>query len=173
MKSINKLGEVLKTRREALGFTQRSLAGKLGVEASHVAFIESGRRKPSLKLIARMADILGLDRQEVLLLAHPEARALLTATKPEPPRHTNPSWRRFIQDHTLLTRYHVTKRELRHLEQISLLGSAMSAKEFLAILTLIRDIPDHSAPRFPRANRNASQADLAEGADNNIGLSRS
>ena len=50
MKQMNKLGEFLKTRREALGLTQRSLAQKLGVEASHVAFIESGRRKPSLKL---------------------------------------------------------------------------------------------------------------------------
>jgi transcriptional regulator with XRE-family HTH domain len=149
---MNKLGELLKTHRETLSFTQRSLAEKLGVEASHVAFIESGRRKPSLKLIARMADILGLDRQEVLVLAHPEARALLTATKPKPPKHTNPSWQRFIKDYALLTRYHVTKRELQHLEQISMLGTAMSAKEFLAILTLIRDIPEHKAPRFPRGN---------------------
>ena len=156
MRSANKLGEVLKTRREGLGFTQRSLAEKLEIEASHIAFIESGRRKPSLKLIARMADILGLDRQEVLVLAHPEAQALLTPTKPEPPKHTNPSWRRFIKDHTLLARYNVTKRELQHLEKISLLGTVLSAKEWLAILTLIRDIPEHSVPRFARGNRNAS-----------------
>ena len=77
MKVSNKLGEFIKTRREALGLTQRALAQKLNVEASHVAFIESGRRKPSLKLVARIADTLGLDRQEVLLLAHPEAKALL------------------------------------------------------------------------------------------------
>jgi transcriptional regulator with XRE-family HTH domain len=51
-----------------LGLTQRSLASKLGVEASHVAFIESGRRKPSLKLVAPIADTLGLDPQEALVL---------------------------------------------------------------------------------------------------------
>jgi transcriptional regulator with XRE-family HTH domain len=137
----NKLGEFLKTRREALGLTQRALAQKLGVEASHVAFIESGRRKPSLKLVARIADTLGLDRQEVLVLAHPEAKGLLTSANLEPPKKVSPSWERFVKDHALLARYHVTRRELQALEQLSFLGTALSAKEFLAILTLIRDIP--------------------------------
>ena len=61
----NQVGETVKSRREGLGWTQRSLAEKLGVEASHIAFIESGRRKPSLKLIARLADALGIDRQRL------------------------------------------------------------------------------------------------------------
>jgi transcriptional regulator with XRE-family HTH domain len=142
MKDTNKLGELLKTRREALGFTQRELAAKFGVEPSHVAFIESGRRKPSLKLIARVADVLGIDRQELLVLAHPEAEALLVERATKPSRKATPSWQRFIKDHTLLARYHVTKRELQVLEHLSLLGTALSAKEFLAILTLIRDIPE-------------------------------
>jgi transcriptional regulator with XRE-family HTH domain len=142
MKQTSKLGEFLKTRREALGLTQRALAQKLGVEASHVAFIESGRRKPSLKLVARLGDTLGLDRQQLLVLAHPEAKALLTANEVQIPRKTTPSWQRFIKDHALLARYHVTKRELEVLEHLSLLGTALTAKEFLAILTLIRDIPE-------------------------------
>ena len=141
MKDTNKLGEFLKARREALGFTQRELAAKFGVEPSHVAFIESGRRKPSLKLIARIADVLGLDRQELLVLAHPEAKALLVEPAIKPSRKATPSWQRFIKDHALLARYHVTRRELEVLEHLSLLGTAVSAKEFLAILTLIRDIP--------------------------------
>jgi transcriptional regulator with XRE-family HTH domain len=142
MKQMNKLGDFLKTRREALGLTQRSLAQKLGVEASHVAFIESGRRKPSLKLVARLADTLGLDRQELLVLAHPEAKALLTVNQTESPKKSTPSWQRFIKDHALLARYHVTKRELQVLEHLSLLGTALTSKEFLAILTLLRDIPE-------------------------------
>jgi hypothetical protein len=36
----------------------------------------------------------------------------------------------------------VTKGELQVLEHLSLLGTAISTKEFLAILTLIRDIPE-------------------------------
>jgi len=40
-----------------------------------------------------------------------------------------------------LSRYNVTDRELRTLEHLSFLGTVVSAKEFLAILTLIRDLP--------------------------------
>src|ERR1700758_982509 len=98
MRKSNQLGETVRRHREASGLTQRSLAQRLGVEASHVAFIESGRRKPSLKLVARLADVLGLDRQELLVLAHPEAKALLTANQIEPPKKTMPSWQRFIKD---------------------------------------------------------------------------
>jgi hypothetical protein len=36
----------------------------------------------------------------------------------------------------------VTKRELRVLEHLNLLGTMLSIKDFLAILTLIRDIPE-------------------------------
>jgi transcriptional regulator with XRE-family HTH domain len=141
MKNSNHLGELLKARREGLGLTQRRLAEKLGVEASHVAFIEGGRRKPSLRLVAKIADTLGLDRQQLLILAHPEAKALIAEANSKPPKKTSPSWQRFIKNHELLARYHVTNRELHALENLSLLGTVHATKEFLAILTLIRDIP--------------------------------
>src|ERR1700746_3101021 len=107
-RNINQLGDEVKSRREGLGLTTRSLAQKLGVEASHVACIESGRRKPSLKLVGRLADILGVDRQGLLLLAHPEAKALIAEAKPERRRKAVLSWQRFIKNRELLARYHVT-----------------------------------------------------------------
>jgi transcriptional regulator with XRE-family HTH domain len=127
-----------------LHLTQRSLAEKLGVDATHIALIEGGRRKPSLRLVARIADSLALDRQDVLLLAHPEARALLLRREPEPRRMPPLSWRRFIKNKALLRRYQVTKPELDTLEHLSLLGTVISSKEFLAVLMLIRDIPEHN-----------------------------
>jgi transcriptional regulator with XRE-family HTH domain len=141
MRKSNQLGETIRRHREALRLTQRSLAQRLGVEASHVAFIESGRRKPSLKLVARLADVLGLDRQDLLFQAHPEAKELIVLAEPEERRKTSLSWQRFIENKQLLDRYNVTDRELRALENLSFLGTVRSAKEFLAILTLIRDIP--------------------------------
>jgi transcriptional regulator with XRE-family HTH domain len=140
MRKTDQLGDVLRRYREGLGLTQRSLAQKLGVEASHIAFIETGRRKPSLKLIAPLADILGLDRQNLLILVHPEAKALITRVEPQRQPNSSPSWQRFIANYELLARYHVTDRELRVLEHFSLLGTVGCTKEFLAILTLIRDI---------------------------------
>ena len=132
---------MVRSHREGLGFTQRSLAKKLGVEASHVAFIESGRRRPSLKLVAQLADVLHLNRQDLLLLAHPEAKELIAKPDQEKRRKGPPSWQRFIQNKQLLVRYNVTNHELRALENLSFLGTVRSAKEFLAILTLMRDIP--------------------------------
>lgn len=52
------LGQVLKQRRGAYALTQRELARKLGVKASHVAYLENGRRRPSLSLLSRLADTL-------------------------------------------------------------------------------------------------------------------
>jgi transcriptional regulator with XRE-family HTH domain len=141
MKNTNQLGEMVRTHREGLGFTQRSLAKELGVEASHVAFIESGRRKPSLKLVAKLADALRLDRQDLLILAHPEAKEFIVEAKPEKRPKLSPLWQRCMENRGLLARYNVTQHELRALENLSFLGTVRSAKEFLAILTLIRDIP--------------------------------
>jgi transcriptional regulator with XRE-family HTH domain len=141
MKHTSRLGELVRTRRAGLGLTQRSLAQKLGVEASHVGFIETGRRKPSLKLAAQLADTLGLDGQTLLILTHPEAKRLITKSKPEVPPHAAPSWRKFIQNRELLASYDVTDRELQALEKFSSLRTIRSSKEFLAILMLIRDIP--------------------------------
>src|SRR5215472_18705386 len=95
MRNLNQFGDTVKRHREALGLTQRTLAEKLDVEPSHVAFIESGRRKPSLKLLARLADVLGLDRQDLLLQAHPEAKGLIAQPEQEKRRTSPPSWQRF------------------------------------------------------------------------------
>jgi len=141
MKDSNQLPRLLKRHREAAGLSQRSLARKLGVEASHVAFIEAGRRRPSLKLVRRLADTLGFDRQDLFILAHPEAKALIVEAKLEKAPKRWPSWQRFIKNQKLLAKYNVTNRELRTLEHLSSLGTMVSVKEFLTILTLIRDIP--------------------------------
>jgi DNA-binding XRE family transcriptional regulator len=125
------MGELLKTRREMLGLTQRSLASKLGVEASHVAFIENGRRRPSLKLVGRIADTLGFDRLQILILAHPETREFLTMRNSESgSRKMSPCWKRFMKARKLLVRYHVTDSELRVLERLSLFGTAPFCQGF-------------------------------------------
>jgi len=88
------LGSVLKDRREFLRLTQRELAAKLGVKASHVAYLENGRRRPSLSLLRRLSTVMGLDSETIFLLAHPEARELITprdgisAKRPENARNT-------------------------------------------------------------------------------------
>src|SRR5260370_28715155 len=100
------VGKIIKQKRLELALTQRELANQLGVKASHVAYIESGRRKPSLTLIRRIADALGLDRQEMFLLSHPEAKYLVNQSRESAP--PNGAWREFVANHPLLKCYRGT-----------------------------------------------------------------
>ncbi len=135
-----KLAAFLKARRKALGLTQQSLAQKLGVRASHIALLENGWRRPSLGLVVRLAATLGLDGRELLLLAYPEVRALVSPT-PQRPRKLGRSWQRLFNNSALLARYRVTRRELEALQHLGVLGGTLTAKRLLAILMLVRDIP--------------------------------
>jgi transcriptional regulator with XRE-family HTH domain len=62
MKNKITYGAVIKEARESLGLTQRGLAAEVGVKASHIAYIEGNRRKPSLSLLRKLVLVLGLDR---------------------------------------------------------------------------------------------------------------
>jgi len=141
MKRKNQFGEMIRSYRKGLTLPQRALAQQLGIQTSQIAAIERGRYKPSLKLVGRLADTLGFDRQNLLILAHPQIKELIAEARPEQKRKTSPSWQRFSENRELLNYYNITDRELRALEYLNFLGTVISAKEFLAILTLVRDTP--------------------------------
>ena len=67
-------GKVLKQARQALGLSQQALAQKFGVRASHVGYLEQGRRRPSLSLLNALADTLGLDKERLFLLLTPRRK---------------------------------------------------------------------------------------------------
>jgi transcriptional regulator with XRE-family HTH domain len=133
------LGEVLKQRREALALTQRELARKLNVKPSHVAYLEKDRRRPSLGLVSRLADVMGLEKEPLFLLAHPEASSLLSARRDATAPHDRDQvWRDFAGNKALLARHNVRPRELRVLSQVNMLGKITASRNFLFILNAIR-----------------------------------
>jgi transcriptional regulator with XRE-family HTH domain len=97
MRGTDTLGKILRTRCEDLRLSQRQLGYKIGADTSYVALIESSRRKPSLKPLARMGDVLCLERQGLLFLAHPEAEALIAEPPLQALKKTTSSWQRFIR----------------------------------------------------------------------------
>src|SRR5438552_2400015 len=109
------LGEYLKVRRAALGLTQRSLALRLGIAPGYMTMIEKGERRPSFKLIARIADTLRVDRQQLLFTAYPEAKEFVTQPNGTRPTKSSRSWRSFIKNGALLAHYQVSARELQTL----------------------------------------------------------
>jgi len=133
------LGQVLKERRSAYALTQRELARKLGVKASHVAYLENGRRRPSLSLLSRLADTLDLDKQRLFLLAHPEAHWIVGERRePSHGRRQENAWRKFMHDRGMLARHKVTDRELKVLQKVNMLGRISAPNQFLFILNAIR-----------------------------------
>jgi transcriptional regulator with XRE-family HTH domain len=137
------LGQVIKQRRETFALTQRELASKLGVKASHIAYLENGRRRPSLSLLARIADTLDLEKQRLFLLTHPEAEALVGGRRePARPKAGKQAWRRFVADRATLSRNKVTEQELRVLQKVNMLGRVSTPKQFLFILNSIRQACD-------------------------------
>lgn len=140
MKQSNALGRLIKQKRHELGLTQRELAKKLGVEASHVAYLEGGKRKPSLTLMARLEDALGVSRQQIFLLTHPEAASVVNPGIKEEGRGVPArEWRGFVSDRAFVQRHRITPRELRAFKELSLLGYVLSRHQVLAILTMIRE----------------------------------
>jgi transcriptional regulator with XRE-family HTH domain len=134
----NPLGKLLRSRRKALALSQRAVAAKLGVQPSYVAFMEGGRRRPSLALIERLAKTLGFDRQELFVLIHPEAKAIVEPAPATKTRDAAQSWQALIEDKALLARYEISALELKALRQLNLLGYALTQREFLMIVTVIR-----------------------------------
>jgi transcriptional regulator with XRE-family HTH domain len=134
------LGEVLKGQRAILGLTQRQLAQKLEVKPSHVAYLEKDRRRPSLALLSRIADVLGLPKESLFVLAHPEASSLLGNNRSAAPRNQDPDqvWREFAGNKAMLARHNVKPRELKVLSQVNLLGKITAPRHFLFILNAIR-----------------------------------
>jgi transcriptional regulator with XRE-family HTH domain len=142
------LGQVFKERRALLRLTQRELALKLGVKPSHVAYIEVNRRRPSLGLLSRIADVLGLQKESLFALAHPEARSFLgTPCDAAPPQEEeDQAWQEFAGNEALLARHQVKPRELKVLSQVNLLGKVTAPGQFVFILNAIRQAVEEEPP---------------------------
>jgi len=141
MKKKHELGPLIRTQREVFRLTQRELARKLGVKASHVAYIEGGLRRPSLSLVRRLAETLGLNKQKLLLMTYPDARFLITPAKEEPYK-PEAVWDEFAGDRAMLSQHSITPDELKVLRQVSLLGRVTSPRNLLFVLNAIRQAVD-------------------------------
>lgn len=133
------LGERLKQRREALGLTQHELALRLGLKPRYVADLENGPSRPSFMLLVRVADVLGLKKEELFKLAQPDASPAKSAErKAAGAKRRDQVWRDFTSRKALLERHQVKPRELKVLSQVNLLGKISSPRQFLFILKAIR-----------------------------------
>ena len=131
------IGSVVKEARDRARLSQRELAEAVGIKASHIAYIESGQRRPSIALINRLSEALGLDARELLVLAHPEAKQIVDGERPSGKKREG-AWQRFVSNKALLSRHAVTSSELKVLKHVSMLEEVAHPGHFIFILNAIR-----------------------------------
>jgi len=131
------IGSVVKQARERARMTQRELAAAAGVRASHIAYIENARRKPSISLISRLAETLGLSARELLVLAHPEAKQMVDGDPPSARRGAG-AWQRFASNKALIRGHAITDSELKILKNVAMLSQVAHPGHFIFILNAIR-----------------------------------
>ena len=63
MYELNKIafGSFLAQLRREKGMTQKELAERTGIDQADISKLENGTRNPSLKLLKRLADGMGMD----------------------------------------------------------------------------------------------------------------
>lgn len=58
---ISELGKAIKERRDTLGITQPDLAEMAGISVNTLYKIETAQGNPTVKVLNKIADILGLE----------------------------------------------------------------------------------------------------------------
>lgn len=59
--SVSEIGESIKNRRKTLSITQPHLAELAGVSVNTLYKIERGEANPTLEVVAKLADVLGME----------------------------------------------------------------------------------------------------------------
>jgi transcriptional regulator with XRE-family HTH domain len=62
-------GKGMMVARTKAGMSKRQLAKMVGVDASFITHIETGRRKPSLDTMEKVAEVLGVPMPVLMLLS--------------------------------------------------------------------------------------------------------
>jgi transcriptional regulator with XRE-family HTH domain len=131
----NAFAQRIRARRRGLDITQEEVARRIGTSTPYVGHLESGKRHPSEKIVVRLADILGIDRAELFLLANPQAEAIIA----EPAKASDTSaWNECRNDKKLHRVHNITRDEMEILSRLALMGNVRSARDFLFVLNAIR-----------------------------------
>jgi len=131
----NAFAQRIRARRRALDLTQEEVARGMGTSTPYVGHLESAKRHPSEKIVVKLADILGIDRAELFLLANPQAEAIISESVEASDAS---AWNEFRQDSSLQRLHNTTSEEMSILSRLALMGKVRSSRDFLFVLNTIR-----------------------------------
>jgi transcriptional regulator with XRE-family HTH domain len=130
--AIRTFGEMIRERRRKLDMTQQQLAERIGVSTPFVGHLESDKRHPSDHTVRRLAEVLGLEGDELFLSANPEAAELLKRTTDR----ASSAWEEFRRGYVA----EVEPQEFALLSKVAAMGKVRSPADFVYILNSIRHV---------------------------------
>ncbi len=134
-KEQRSFGQLLRERRRKLDLTQHEVARRIKTSTPYVGHLEAGKRHPSDKVIARLAEVLGLERRELFFLANPAALELVQT---DGDGRKASAWDEFRRDDHSKRLHNISSDEMDILEKIARLGEISAARDFIYILNTIR-----------------------------------
>jgi transcriptional regulator with XRE-family HTH domain len=134
-KSERTFSQVVRERRRQLDLTQQEVAQRIKTSTPYVGHLESGKRRPSDKILRRLAEVLGLDRRELFFLVNPGAIEMLT---PKNDSAQTSVWEEFRRDEKLRRLHKITTEEMDLLSHVATLGEPGSPRDFIYILHAVR-----------------------------------
>ena len=108
------------------------------VQASQISYLEKDARRPSISVLSRLGEVLGLARAELLTLAYPETRDIIDGRSGRAPDKRRNVWKEFTGNRALIRHYHISAAELGVLRRVSMLGTVATPRAFLFVLAAIR-----------------------------------
>jgi transcriptional regulator with XRE-family HTH domain len=128
-------GQVLRERRRQLDLTQQEIASRIETSTPYIGHLEAGKRNPSDKVLGLLANVLGLDRRELFLLANPQAVELL---RPSESNNKKTAWEQFRKDERIRRAYSIRPDEMEILSKVALMGEIAAPRDFLYVLNTVR-----------------------------------
>ena len=128
-------GAAIRERRRRLDLTQEDVATRIKTSTPYIGHLESGKRHPSEKVIARLSEVLGLQSRELYFLANPRTRDLLSTANSGGRRS---AWEEFRHDDRLRRAHNISAEEMDVLGRVAAMGEARAPRDFIYILNAIR-----------------------------------
>lgn len=66
LQELNKLGQIIRDKREALGLTQIEVAEKAGLDRNYIGMVERGERNPSYLSLIKIAKGLNMTVDQLI-----------------------------------------------------------------------------------------------------------
>jgi len=128
-------GQIVRDRRRKLDLTQQEVARRIKTSTPYVGHLEAGKRHPSEKVVARLAEVLGLDRRELFFLANPGALELVRS---ELNSRQRSAWEEFKRNDRMRRLHNISGDEMDILSRVAALGEIGSPRDFIYILNTLR-----------------------------------